>query len=39
VVLGSSEAAGRFFSEIATRATSGNVESAADAVIREYRAA
>jgi citrate synthase len=39
VVLGSSEAAGTFLAEIAKRAASGDVESAATAVIREYRAA
>ena len=39
VVLGSSEAAGRFFSEIATRVQAGeSVEQAATAVIKDYRA-
>ncbi len=38
VVLGSSEAAGQFFAEIATRSKAGtSVEEAATAVIREYR--
>src|SRR2546423_4254898 len=38
VVLGSSEAAGRFFSEISTKASSGmNLEQAAAAVIEKYR--
>lgn len=39
VVLGSSEAAGRFFAEILTRAKGGALEPAAAAVIGEYRAA
>jgi citrate synthase len=41
VVLGSSEAAGIFFAEIAKRAAaaSDSIESAADTVIREYRVA
>lgn len=39
VVLGSSEAAGRFFSEINQKASSGlKLEEAAEAVIRSYRA-
>jgi citrate synthase len=38
VVLGSSEAAGQFFTEIATRAkTGGSLEDAATNVIRDYR--
>lgn len=40
VVLGSAEAAGRFFEEIHTRAArAATLESAATAVVREYRAA
>ncbi len=39
VVLGSSEAAGQFLAEIAKRAVDGDVQTAATAVIREYRAA
>jgi citrate synthase len=39
VVLGSSEAAGQFLAEIAQRAVDGDVQTAAAAVIREYRAA
>jgi citrate synthase len=40
VVLGSSEAAGRFFSEISTKASSGmKLEDAATAIIERYRAA
>jgi citrate synthase len=41
VVLGSSEAAGKFFAEIAQRATAttSDLETAASAVIKEYRAA
>jgi len=40
VVLGSAEAAGRFFEEIHARAVQGGtLESAATAVVREYRAA
>jgi len=40
VVLGSSEAAGRFLAEIQARAAAGaDLESAASAVVREYRAA
>jgi citrate synthase len=39
VVLGSSEAAGRFFSEIAARTEAGEgIQEAATAVIKEYRA-
>jgi len=39
VVLGSSEAAGRLFAEVAARAGSGAVENAAAEVVREYRTA
>jgi citrate synthase len=39
VVLGSSEAAGRFLAEIVERAGEGSLEEAAAAVVREYRAA
>ncbi len=39
VVLGSSETAGRFLAEIAQRAAGSDIESAAAAVIREYKAA
>ena len=39
VVLGSSEAAGRFFVEIAGRIVGGDVEAASATVIREYKAA
>jgi citrate synthase len=39
VVLGSSEAAGGLFAEVAARAASGPVENAASEVVREYRTA
>jgi citrate synthase len=39
VVLGSSEAAGRLFAEIQTRAAAASLREAALAVLREYRAA
>jgi citrate synthase len=39
VVFGSSEAAGRLFDEIHTRATGASLEDAATAVMREYREA
>ena len=39
VVLGSSEAAGRFLAEVVERAGGGSLEPAATAVVKEYRAA
>jgi citrate synthase len=39
VVLGSSEAAGRFLAEVVERAGDGSLEAAATAVVKEYRAA
>ena len=39
VVLGSSEAAGQFLSEVVARAASADIRAAATAVTREYRAA
>jgi citrate synthase len=38
VVLGSTEAAGRFLSEVVTRAAAGNLESAAREIVTELRA-